>query len=129
MSDHLFDTTVFIDWWRGVPEAVSLVDSVVSGDNTASYSAITSLELYQFDSLGRQEEIEYAALCLLMEEVPVSSQIAGTAGQMLRNLSRNQRRRPGADALIAASAMSRGEKIYSRNQRDISRFYSEVDSY
>jgi len=25
MSDALWDTTVFIDWWDGLPEAVALV--------------------------------------------------------------------------------------------------------
>lgn len=129
MSDALWDTTVFIDYWKGVPGAIALVNDVVSGSKTASYSAITSLELFQFDQLGRQEEIELVALSMVLEEAPITSRIASQAGQMLRVLSRGQRRRLSADTLIAATAIDRGEKIYSRNHRDIRRFNSNVDAY
>ena len=129
MSDALWDTTVFIDYWKGVPGAVALVNDVVSGSETASYSAITSLELFQFNQLGRQEEIELVALFMVLEEAPITSRIAGQAGQMLRVMSRSQRQRLSADALIAATAIDRGEKIYSRNHRDIQRFNSNVDTY
>ena len=130
MSDALFDTTVFIDWWRGDPGATELVDAVTSGRMTASYSSITICELWQWDELERQEEIEYIALTKrYLQEAPLGFEAAQLAGTRLRGYKRNQRKELFADALIAATAQLRQETLYSGNDRQLSRFYSQVKGY
>lgn len=37
MADYLFDTTVFIDYHRGDPEAKHLVERLIGGSISASY--------------------------------------------------------------------------------------------
>jgi len=130
MADALFDTTVFIDWLRGDGAAKQLVDDVLQGRKTASYSAITMAELWQNEQIDRQTEIEYQALASeFLEEAPLVSEAAKRAGVQLRDLSRNRRRELFADALIAATAEIRGETVYSRNDSDLRRFYSRVETY
>jgi len=130
MSDALFDTTVFIDWWRGNQGATKLIDAVRSGQMTASYSSITICELWQWDELERQEEIEYIALTKrYLQEAPLGFEAARLAGTRLRDCSRTQRREVFADALIAATAQLRQETLYSANHRQLSRFYPQVKGY
>jgi len=130
MSDALFDTTVFIDWWRGDTGAINLVEAVKNGRLTASYSSMSIVELWQWDQLDRKEEIEYIALTKrYLEEASLGFQEATLAGTWLRGYSRNQRRTFFADALIAATAQLRGETVYSRNDRQLRRFYSNVQPY
>ena len=130
MTNALFDTEVFIDWWRGDTGAVSLVDAVKSGHLTASYSSITIAELWQWEQLGRQEEIEYVALTRrYLQEAPLGFEAARLAGRWLRDYGRNQRRELFADALIAATAQLRGETVYSRNEGHLRRFYADIQPY
>jgi len=130
MSDALFDTGVFIDWWRGDTGAVNLVDGVKTGHLTASYSSLTIAELWQLPELGRQEEIEYVALTRrYLQEAPLGFEAARLAGRWLRDCTSNQRRELFADALIAATAQLRGEPVYSRNDRQLRRFYADIQPY
>ncbi|MDP2948978.1 MAG: PIN domain-containing protein [Chloroflexota bacterium] len=130
MTDALFDTTVFIDWWRGDTGAISLVDAVKNGRFTASYSSMSIVELWQWDQLDRKEEIEYVALTSrYLEEASLGFEEARLAGTWLRGYGRNQRRELFADALIAATAQLRRETVYSRNDRQLRRFYSDVQPY
>ena len=129
MTDGLFDTNVFINWWRGDQGAVRLVEAVRAEQATASYSPITATELWVYEKLGRQEEIEYIALTSLLEEAVLTRDMAVSAGSRLRDFSDNRKRELWADALIAATAQARGEKIYSRDVKDLQRFYSNVQTY
>lgn len=130
MSDALYDTCVFIDYWRGDPAAFSLIEDVRNGTKTASYATITATELWQYSRLTRREEIEYVAITrYLLDEAVLTGVAAMQAGQWLRRYSRNRRRILSADALIAAIAAERGEKIITRNYRDIRRFYSNYATY
>lgn len=130
MSDALYDTCVFIDYWKGDKDALTLIDSVRSGRTTASFCTITAMELWQYPKLGRREEIEYVALTkYFLDEAPVRARDATQAGQWLRSYSRNRRRRLAVDALIAATAQGRGEPVRSRNDRELRLFYQQVQSY
>ncbi len=130
MSDALYDTCVFIDYWRGDPAAFTLIDSVRKGQTSASYCTITAMELWQYSQLTRREEIEYVAITrYFITEAVVTGNAAILAGQWLRPYSRNRRRRLSVDALIAAAAQQRGEPIRTRNYHDIRLFYSSVQPY
>jgi predicted nucleic acid-binding protein len=130
MSDFLYDTCVFIDYWRGDPTAFTLIDSIRTGQASASYCTITATELWQYSQLNRREEIEYIALTkYFMAEAVITGNAAIQAGQWLRPYSRSRRRRLSIDALIAATAQERGEAIRTRNYHDIRLFYSNVQTY
>jgi predicted nucleic acid-binding protein len=127
---ELYDTTVFIDYWRGDTAAVALVDAVRKVPKSASYSSLSVAELWQHPKLDRREEIEYVALTrYFLQEAPLDARAAMRAGTQLRAYSRNARRRLAVDALIAATAERRGECIRTRNWKDIQKFYSNVSAY
>ena len=127
---ELYDTCVFIDYWAGDSSALSLIESARKQPRTVSYSPISVTEIWQFPDLGRQEEIEFVALAqYILHEAQLSTPVAMRAGQWLRAYSRSARRRLAADALIAATAEVRGDRIRTRNERDISKFYSNIQTY
>lgn len=129
MSD-LYDTCVFIDYWRGDTAALALIDSVRNQPRSASYSPLSATELWIFPQLGRQEEIEFVALTrYFLQEAQLSTSAAMRAGQLLRGHSRSARMRLVADALIAATAEERGDRVRTRNYRDLRRFYNNVTIY
>ncbi len=43
--------------------------------------------------------------------------------------NRNQRMILTGDAIIAATAEERGDKVVTRNKKDVSKFYSNVETY
>lgn len=129
MSD-LYDTCVLIDYWKGDAAAISLINVVRNRPKSASYSPLSATELWQYPNLSRREEIEYVALTrYFLQEAPLSTMAAIEAGQWLRGYSRNARMRLAADALIAATAKERGERVRSRNYKDIQKFYNNVQTY
>lgn len=129
MSD-LFDTCVFIDYWKGDPAAIALIDAAKKNPASAYYSTLSATELWQYSGLDRREEIEYVALIrFFLKEAPLHVTEAIKAGEWLRPLSRNMRMILTADALIAATAEVNGCRIITRNVRDLKKFYSNVSSY
>ncbi len=128
--NELYDTSVFIDYWTGDSAAVALVKSAINSPNTVSYSPISVVELWQSAKLGRQEEIEFSALTQhFIIDTGLSTNVAKKAGQSLMSYNRNQRMRLTSDAIIAATAEERGDKIRTRNVTDIRKFYSNVEVY
>ena len=129
MADALFDTTIFIDYLDGDVDALRVINDVMSGSKSGSISAITTMEMWQTRNFDRRREIIYTSFAGIFDEVTVDHEVAKRAGESVRTMSRNQRRRLLADALIAKSALSRGEPVYTRNRRDISRFGAAVANY
>jgi predicted nucleic acid-binding protein len=126
----LFDTCVFIDYWKGDTSAVSLVKTAMNNPGTTFFSPLSALELWQYDKLGRQEEIEYIALTrYFLKELPLNSSIAIKAGQWLRGYSREARMKLSDDALIAATADEVGADLCTRNITDSSKFYQKIKAY
>lgn len=128
MADALFDTTVFIDYHRGDPEARRLFQHVFDGEWSASYSPITVFELW-VGRMDRREEMEYASFLQLMEEIPLDTAIAQRAAHFLRGRSEPERQRHIGDAFIAATASKSGLPVYSRNADDLRLFHSDVRAY
>lgn len=127
---ELYDTCVFIDYWNGNGAASSLIRTAVDNPKTVSYSPISVIELWQSPLLGRQEEIELEALTThFLQDAGLSYNAAKKAGQSLISFSRNQRMKLASDAIIAATAEDRGDKVVTRNVKDIRKFYDEVETY
>jgi predicted nucleic acid-binding protein len=127
MTDAVFDTTVFIDSYKGIAGAVSLVEDVIRGHLAAWYSPIVVYELW-VRPMDRSEEFFHSATLALLREAPVSSREARQVADWLRGSPRAQRLRLAADAMIAATAASIGATIFTRNPRDFTRFYTDVKS-
>ena len=129
MTDF-FDTCVFIDYWKGDSAAISIVNTAKSAPNSVLFSSVSAVELWQYSGLGRKEEIEYIGLTkFFLKEAPLTLDAGMIAGQWLRPHSRNKRRRLMADALISATASLLGATIYSRNCKDLLKFYGNVVKY
>jgi predicted nucleic acid-binding protein len=143
MADYLFDTTLFVDYHRGDPGAKSLIERLIQGDITASYCALTLVELWigistiSEEELRRREEIKYKALFTLMESAPISDEDAKLAGILLGNsvaaLDEQPRkeflRRFFADAIIGAVASRRKETICTRNKKHFERLSVQAEVY
>lgn len=143
MADYLFDTTVFIDYHRGDPEAESLVERLRQGSISASYCALTLAELWigistiLDEELKRKEEIKYEALFTLMEPAPISDEDAKLAGILIGKsvgkLDENAReeflRKFLADAIIGAVASRRREVVCTRNREDFEQFAVQAQAY
>jgi predicted nucleic acid-binding protein len=127
MADAYFDTTVFIDYFRGHTGAEYLVLQTLM-DRRPLYSPVSVFELW-LRPMSRQEEARHLALLRLCEEAQFDSQAAVMMASWLRIQPRSGRRRMLGDAIIAASAAIRGATIYTRNVRDLARFYPNVQSY
>lgn len=126
----LYDTCVFIDYWNGDSAASILMKAAINNPNSVSYSPISVVELWISPKLGRQEEIEFTALTqYFLQDAGLTTNVAKKAGQSLTGLSRQQRMISAGDAIIAATAEERGDKIRTRNIRHMRKFYSNVEEY
>lgn len=128
MSDFLLDTTVFIDYYRGDPNARDIFEEVLAGRQEGSFSPMSVLELWMGNTSDREEQF-YRDILVVLEEAPLNHIIAERAAGLLRSLGGDFRETLVRDALIAATAGERGEPIYTRNARDFQRFGVEVRAY
>lgn len=128
MAEALFDTTVFIDYYRGDPKAKELMGAVRTGQLTASFSPITTYEIWIGIS-NRDEEMHFESVMRRFEEANLNTNMAKRAAYWLRDLTTRPREEIIRDALIAATAAERAETIYTRNVADFQRFYPNVQSY
>ena len=126
----LYDTCVFIDYWNGNSAASILIKAAIDNPNNVSYSPISVVELWISPKLDRQEEIEFTALTQhFLQDAGLTTNAAKKAGQSLMVLNRHQRMILAGDAIIAATAEERGDKIRTRNIKHIRKFYSNVEEY
>ena len=106
MPDLLLDTDIFIDHLRGAHEI--RIDPGTRG----FYSSITRCELFA-SNIDAEDVLQ--RLLGPFVEVPVDSALAEVAGRIRRTA---RVRTP--DALIAATAISLGAELVTRNLRDFS---------
>jgi len=106
LADVFVDTDVLVDHLRGHARFSPGRDRVL-------YSVVTRAELFA----GRTVD-EHAVRTLLepFVEVPIDREVAESAGAV-----RHVTGVPLADALVAASALSRGATLLTRNRRDFDR--------
>ncbi|MFQ5880468.1 MAG: PIN domain-containing protein [Dehalococcoidia bacterium] len=128
MADALFDTTVFIDYYRRDQRARALMNAVLDGILRGSFSAVSAFEIWIGIS-SHEEEIDYISIMTAFEEVPLTASMARTAAIWLKDMPPRRAEALFRDALIAATAAERAETIYTRNVADFQRFYPNVQSY
>jgi toxin FitB len=106
VADLLVDTDVFVDHLRGSRE-------LRAGQDSLSYSAITRAELFAGPH-GQEHAVR--ELLAPFHEIDVDRAVAEAAGRI--------RRDTGVllpDAMIAATALSSGLELLTRNERDFER--------
>jgi len=128
MTDAVFDTTVFIDAFKGHEGAVTLMASARGNRGVVGYSPVTVYELW-LRYMTRSEEAFHTSALTAVQEIPFDSASARQVAVWLRGYTRSQRLQRASDAMIAATAASVGATIYTRNPRDFTRFYPDVQSY
>ena len=106
MPDLLLDTDVLVDSFRGARR-------LDIGRDRAWYSVITRCEL--FAGRGVNEDLVRATLGLF-DEIAIDRAIAERAGRIKRAADIRI-----ADALIAATALTHGLELVTRNRRDFER--------
>jgi predicted nucleic acid-binding protein len=130
VTDGLLDTTFFIDLRRGQhPGALTMWADIQSGRFRGAVSAVTFLELWMGSQVDRAEELFFERVVELLERVDIDSETAKLAGTWLRQLRAVFSERLLRDALIAASALQRGEAVYTANSRDFAQFPVDIRSY
>ncbi len=102
MAEVLLDTDIFIDHLRGAVE-------LKPGSHRLYYSVVTRAELFA----GSSATAKLSQLLGPFKELPVDREVAERAGRIK---SETQIRLP--DALIAATALSHGLFLATRNRRD-----------
>ena len=129
MPDALLDTTFFIDLHHGDGGARQVWGRIDAGGITASYSVITVFELWVSKGIPRSEELFYESVFERLEIVSLSESASRRAALWVRNIRSSVREALSRDALITATAVERGEAVYTRNVRDFQRFIPNTVRY
>ena len=115
MADLLVDTDILIDVARGLDEAVAHLQAW-EAEREIGISAITYMELL-VGCRNKREQRAVERFVERFEVIPVSVLITEQAIELLRRY-RLSHGLLIADALIAATAITKGIPLVSKNQRD-----------
>lgn len=109
------DTTVFVDYLRGHPDAVrSVRTSILDGDPLAA-SVVTRMEL-----LAGVRDAERPALEAFLDQIPwipVTTDIADAAGALMQRFMRSHGAISPIDYLIGATALVYGAVLWTGKRR------------
>ena len=114
MKAALFDTNILMDYLKGKPEAISVVDSCLQEGRVLTCSLITKVELLSGARRG-EEKILHDFLDAF-DRIGLDDNIAEVAGQYM-NLFRKSHGINAADAIIAASVQVREAVLYTLNKK------------
>ena len=114
MKAALFDTNILMDYLKGKPEAISVVDSCLQEGRVLTCSLITKIELLSGARQG-EEKVLHDFLDAF-DRIGLDDSIAEVAGQYM-NLFRKSHGINTADAIIAASAKVREAVLYTLNDK------------
>ena len=111
----LLDTSVAIDHLRGLPEAVELLSSLIEADEVLLASEVVRFELLAGVRKGEVEALEQFFSALSW--VPVSEEVARTAGDLAQRHRSSHSGIDDADYLIAATALLLEADVLTTNVR------------
>ena len=114
MSDHILDSNILIRYLRKVSGYKDLLREIERKGWTY-ISAMTRLEIVR-GMLERERQDTFALLNSL-ETVPITSEIADLAGEMIRSWRGRGVSLSDADALIAATAIHHDLTLVTTNPR------------
>jgi predicted nucleic acid-binding protein len=111
----LIDTTVAVDYLRGVPAAVDLLSGLIE-----SGEGVLASELVRFELLAGARKTELEALeefFSALSWAPVDAEVAWAAGLLARRYRAGHSGIDDADYLIAATAIVRDAELLTTNIR------------
>ena len=126
MSNFLFDTSTIIDYQLDHPDARSYVDAVIDGRESGCCSVITEAELWT-GIQSRRQGLQTSVLLSKFESIPLTSNMARLAGELLLGKSKDEIKAHFGDALIAAAAIERGETVLTADSGSQRVFGHRVD--
>ncbi|OGK38063.1 hypothetical protein A3F03_02490 [Candidatus Roizmanbacteria bacterium RIFCSPHIGHO2_12_FULL_41_11] len=113
MKTYLIDTDVFIDFFKKRNQAVQLIEHLSTlGDFFVS--VITVAEL-RSGWTGKEGVIYLPKLYDIAQVIPVTKEIAESAGEYRQRYAQQGKRLPTIDLLIAATAILRSCSLVTRN--------------
>jgi tRNA(fMet)-specific endonuclease VapC len=117
LSEILFDTTILVDYLRGVEASKIIVERIRAGELTAHISALTEAELFagkECDNEMKRSEVH--SLISLFTKHEIDNEICQLAGQYKRHHAV-----PLDDCLIAATAYILNTEIFTKNLKEFKR--------
>ena len=113
---YLIDASVLIDWLKGQPDALQLLDDFARRGEILAVNAISLAELYSgFSEDEREREEPFLASLTYWE---IDREVAELAGTYRYNYRRQGRPLSVPDVLMAAHAVTRGATLITGNVRD-----------
>ena len=115
MTEYLLDTTEIIDYGRGHPPTVTLLNNLYEQGNSLGCCDVVIAEVYA--GVKQKDRGNIEDLVEALRFYPADKGIARTAGQYINDFSQQGIRLTVADALIAAVAISYRLVIITKNQK------------
>ena len=109
------DTTVFVDYLRGNPDAVHAVRAALLNGEPLTASVLTRMEL-----LAGARDYERPVLEAFLDQIawiPVTQEIADVAGELIRRFMRSHGAISPVDFLIGATALAYDADLWTSNRR------------
>ena len=131
----LMDETVLVQYMSGDEGARRLIDQLLAGEVSLAVSALTALYLWCHEVPDRKAEIHLAALMRFIEQVPLSGEVAKTAGSIYARFHADSPQEAENDdwttlkAVNAATSLDTGMPIYSRDVHWYESYGCEVLAY
>lgn len=116
MSGFLVDSNVLIEWLKGIPRAVVLLERLVSQREPVAVNAVSVAETYS----GLFDEDRDRAMAFLsgFRFWPIGFDVAKLAGEFRFQYARRGRQYSVSDTLLAAHAISLDATLVTGNVRD-----------
>ncbi len=111
--NYSLDTNAVIYWLKNDEKATPILQKALSDIQPISVSAIVIVELFSYPDLSQDEQWQINNITNTMTIVPLDSRIAQSAG-FLRKIYGIKI----ADSVIAATALSTGSTLITRNTKD-----------
>jgi predicted nucleic acid-binding protein len=115
MSRYLLDSTVLIEFSKGVEPTASAVLALIENDHLLGVCAVSIAEFYS-DAFG-----DTSAMDRFLDQLPcfeITREVARTAGRYRRHFLGQGRKLSTTDMLIAAVAKAERAVLLTNNVRD-----------
>ena len=115
MTDYLLDTTEIIDYGRGHPPTVALLNELYEKENSLGCCDVVIVEVYA--GVREKDRSNIKELIEALRFYPADREVAKMAGQFINDFNRQGIRLTVADAIIAAVAVSYHLVLITKNQK------------
>ena len=114
MPEILLDSDVIIEWLRGHPPFTQQMIVLIEAHADLCWTPVSIAEILA--GSRKSEDDAIADLFLLLEALPLTTDVGRKAGQYLKSYAKSHGVELG-DALIAASASSSDRQLWTRNKK------------